>query len=96
VRFIHFVRDDHGIEQIWTYPYETLVRWVFKKSAPRQELEILTGGVTIMIRGYGPEKFLQPLEKRCLERVEQQITRFAALEPNGRCVTEIKIEPSTA
>jgi hypothetical protein len=96
VRFIHFVRDDHGIEQIWTYPYETLVRWVFKKSAPRQELEILTGGVTIMIRGYGPEKFLQPLEKRCLERVEQQITRFAALEPNGCCVTEIKIEPSTA
>lgn len=93
VRFIHFVRDNHGVEEIWTYPYATLVRWVFKKSEPQQELEILAGGDAIVIRGYGLEKFLEPLEKRCLERVEHRMIRFAAAEFNGCCVVEIKIEP---
>jgi len=94
VRFIHFVRDAHGIEEVWTYPYETLVRWVFKKSAPQQELQILAGGDLITIRGYGLEKLLAPLQEKCLARVAQQMVRFAALEPNGCCVVEIKIEPS--
>ena len=94
-RYIYFVRDVHGVEERWSYPYETLLRRVFKKSEP-QEIEILAGGDTITIRGYGLEKFLEPLEKRCLLRIEKRMLRFAATEPNGCCVTEIKIESSSA
>jgi hypothetical protein len=90
-RCIHFVRDFHGIEERWSYPYETLTRRVFKKSEP-EEIEILAGSDTITIRGYGLEKFLEPLEKRQLLRVEQRMMRFAAAHPEGCCVTEIKIE----
>lgn len=92
VQHIHFVRKNHGVEEVWTYPYEPLMRWVFKKLEPLQEIEILSGGDTILIRGYGLEKFLEPLEKRSLEKVEQQTMRFAAFEPTGCCVLEIKIE----
>jgi len=94
VRFIHFVRNNYGVEEVWAYPYEPLMRWVFKKSEPQQELEIYSGGDKIVLRGHGLEKFLEPLEKRCLERVEQRTIRFAAAEPNGCCVTKIKIESS--
>ena len=94
VRFIHFVRNNRSVEEVWTYPYEPLMRWVFKKSEPQQELEIYSGGDKIVLRGHSLEKFLEPLEKRCLERVEQRTIRFAAAEPNGCCVTEIKIESS--
>jgi hypothetical protein len=92
-KHIHFVRDVHGIEERWSYPYESLMRLAFKKSVP-EEIEIMAGGDTITVRGYGLEKFLEPLEKRHLVRVEQRTIRFAASEPNGCCVTEIKIEPS--
>jgi hypothetical protein len=94
VRFIHFVRTDHGVREIWTYPYETLVRWVFKKSESQQEIEILSGGDLITIRGYGLEKFLEPLETRCLERVQEQMIRFTGFEPGSCRVVEIKTEPS--
>lgn len=94
VRFIHFVRNTHGVEEVWTYPYEPLMRWVYKKSEPQQEIEILSSGDKIVLRGHGLEKFLEPLEKRCLERVEQRTIRFAAAEPNGCCVTAIEIESS--
>lgn len=94
-KHIHFVRDVHGIEESWSYPYETLMRLAFKKSVP-EEIEIMAGGDTITIRGYGLEKFLEPLEKRHLVRVEQRMIRFAASKPNGCCVTEIKIESSRA
>ena len=90
---IRFVRDVHGVEEVWSYPYETLLRSVLKKSNP-QEIEILAGGDTITIRGYGLERFLEALEKRWLVRVEKRMIRFAASESNGCCVTEIKIEPS--
>jgi hypothetical protein len=91
IQCVHFVRDYKGVEEIWTYPYEALLRWVFKKSTP-EEIEILAGGDTITIRGYGLEKFLEPLEKRYIVRVEQRTIRFAAPEPNDCCVTEILIE----
>ena len=94
-KHIRFVRDVHGIEERWCYPYETLMRLAFKKSAP-EEIEIMAGGDTITIRGYGLEKLWEPLEKRHLIGVEQRTIRFAASEPNGCCVTEIKIEPSHA
>jgi hypothetical protein len=93
-KHIRFVRDVHGVEECWSYPYETLLRRVFKKSEP-QEIEILAGGDTITIRGYGLEKFLEPLEKRWLVLVVQRTIRFAASELNGCCVTEIKIESSS-
>jgi len=93
--YLHFVRNVHGIEERWSYPYVTLTRRVFKK-AETEEIEILAGGDTITIRGYGLEKFLEPLEKRRLVRVVQRMIRFAASEPNGCCVIEIKIEASRA
>ena len=92
-RYIHFVRNVRGVEERWSYPYETLMRLAFKKSVP-EEIEIMAGGDTITIRGYGLEKFMEPLEKRHLVRVEQRTIRFAASEPNGCCVTEIKIDQS--
>jgi hypothetical protein len=92
-RYIHFVRYVHGIEERWSYPYQALMRRIFRKSEP-EEIEILACGDTITIRGHGLEKFLAPLEKRCLVRVEQQTIRFAALEPNSCSVTEIRIESS--
>ena len=92
-KHIRFVRDVHGVEECWSYSYETLMRCVFKKSEP-QEIEILSGGDTITIRGYGLERFLEALEKRWLVRVEKRMVRFAASESNGCCVTEIKIESS--
>jgi hypothetical protein len=93
--YIHFVRHVHGIEERWSYPYETLMRRVFKKSAP-EEIEIMAGGDTITIRGYGLEKFLEPLEKRQLVRIEQRMFRFPASETTGCCVTEIKIQTSNS
>jgi hypothetical protein len=75
------------------YPYETLMRTVFKKSKP-EEIEILAGGDTVTIRGYGLERFWEALEKRHLVRIEQRMIRFAASEPNGSYVVEIKIEPA--
>ena len=92
VRLLHFVRTDHGIEEVWTYPYEPLMRWVYKKSGLQQEIEIYTSGDKIVLRGYGLERFVEELEKRRLERVEQRVVRFAAVEPHECCVTEIKIE----
>ena len=92
-KHIRFVRHVLGVEECWSYPYETLQRQVFKKSDP-EEIEILAGGDTITIRGYGLEKFLEALEKRWLVRVEQRTIRFAALNLNGRCVIEIKIASS--
>ncbi len=92
-KHIRFVRDVHGVEERWIYPYETLMRLAFKKSVP-EEIEIMAGGDTITLRGYGLEKFLEPLEKRQLARVEQRMIRFAASEPNGCCVIEIKIDQS--
>ena len=94
-KHVRFVREVHGVQECWSYPYETLVRQVFKKSEP-EEIEILAGGDTITIRGYGLEEFLDTLEKRHLVRVEQRTVRFAASEPNGRCVIEIKIEAANA
>jgi hypothetical protein len=94
-RCIHFVRNIHGVEEIWTYPYEALLRWVFRKYEP-EEIEILAGGDTIKIIGYGMEKFLDALERKRLRRIEQRTTRFAAAQPEGCCVTEIKIESSRA
>ncbi len=94
-KYIRFVRNVHGVEECWSYPYETLMRQVLKKSKP-EEIEILAGGDTITIRGYGLEKFSEALEKRHLVRVEQRTIRFAASESNGRYVIEIKIEPSHA
>ena len=90
-RCIHFVRNIHGVEEIWTYPYEALLRWVFRKYEP-EEIEILAGGDTIKITGYGMEKFLDALEKKQLRRIEQRATRFVAAQPEGCYVTEIKIE----
>jgi hypothetical protein len=49
-KHVRFVREVHGVEECWSYPYETLVRQVFKKSEP-EEIEILAGGDTITIRG---------------------------------------------
>jgi hypothetical protein len=92
-KHLRFVRDVHGVEECWSYSYETLMRCVFKKSEP-QEIEILAGGDTITIRGYGLERFLEALEKRWLVRVEKRMVRFAPSESNGCCVTEIKIESS--
>ena len=92
---VRFVRDVHGVEEVWSYPYETLLRSILKKSNP-QEIEILAGGDTITIRGYGLERFLEALEKRWLVLVVQRRSRFAASDPNDRCVTEIKIDPSHA
>jgi hypothetical protein len=92
-KHLRFVRDVHGVEECWSYSYETLMRCVFKKSEP-QEIEILAGGDTITIRGYGLERFLEALEKRWLVRVEKRMVRYAASESNGCCVTEIKIESS--
>jgi hypothetical protein len=92
-KHLRFVRDVHGVEECWSYSYETLMRFVFKESEP-QEIEILAGGDTITIRGYGLERFLEALEKRWLVRVEKRMVRFAASESNGCCVTEIKIESS--
>jgi hypothetical protein len=92
-RCIHFVRNIHGVEEIWTYPYEALLRWVFRKYEP-EEIEILAGGDTIKIIGYGMEKFLDALERKRLRRIEQRMTRFAGAEPDGCYVTEIKINTS--
>ena len=90
-KHVRFVRNVYGVEECWSYPYETLMRQVLKKSVP-EELEILAGGDTITIRGYGLERFLEALEKRHLLRIEQRTIRFAASEATGCCVTEIKIE----
>jgi hypothetical protein len=90
-RCIHFVRNIHGVEEIWTYPYEALLRWVFRKYEP-EEIEILAGGDTIKLIGYGMEKLLDALERKRLRRIEQRMTRFAGAEPDGCYVTEIKIE----
>jgi hypothetical protein len=87
-RCIHFVRNIHGVEEIWTYPYEA-----FRKYEP-EEIEILAGGDTIKIIGYGMEKLLDALEKKRLRRIEQRMTRFAGAEPDGCFVTEIKIDTS--
>jgi hypothetical protein len=94
-RCIHFVRNIHGVEEIWTYPYEALLRWVFRKYEP-EEIEILAGGDTIKIIGYGMEKFLDALERKRLRCIEQRTTRFATAQPEGCYVTEIKIESSRA
>jgi hypothetical protein len=94
-RCIHFVRNIHGVEEIWTYPYEALLRWVFRKYEP-EEIEILAGGDTIKIIGYGMEKFLDALERKRLRCIEQRTTRFTAAQPEGCYVTEIKIETSRA
>jgi hypothetical protein len=62
-KHVRFVRNVHGVEECWSYPYETLMRQVFRKSVP-EEIEILAGGDTITIRGYGLERFLEALEKK--------------------------------
>ena len=90
-RCIHFVRDFHGVEEVWTYPYDALLRWVFRKYEP-EEIEILAGGDTIKIIGYGMERLMEAMEKKRLRRIEQRVTRFAAAQPEGCYVTEIKID----
>ena len=90
-RCIHFIRDFHGVEEVWTYPYDALLRWVFRKYEP-EEIEILAGGDTIKIIGYDMERLVEGLEKKRLRRIEQRATRFAAAQPEGCYVTEIKIE----
>lgn len=90
-RCIHFVRNIHGVEEIWTYPYEALLRWVFRKYEP-EEIEILAGGDTIKIIGYDMERLVEAMEKKRLRRIEQRATRFAAAQPEGCYVTEIKID----
>ena len=94
-RCIHFVRDFHGVEEIWTYPYDALLRWVFRKYEP-EEIEILAGGDTIKVIGYGMERLVDAMEKKRLRRIEQRATRFATARPEGCYVTEIKIESSRA
>jgi hypothetical protein len=89
-KYIHFKRTVQGIEESWCYPYETIKRYVFKKSCP-QELEILAGGDVITVRGYGLDKCLEPLEEHLLVRLEQHAHHFAGADQNERCVTEIKI-----
>jgi hypothetical protein len=90
-RCVHFVRDYKGVEEIWTYPYEALLRWVWKKYEP-EEIEILAGGDTIKIIGYDMERLVEALEKKRLRRIEQRATRFAAAQLEGCYVTEIKID----
>ena len=90
-RCIHFVRDFHGVEEVWTYPYDALLRWVWKKYEP-EEIEILAGGDTIKIIGYDMERLVEAMEKKRLRRIEQRATRFAAAQPEGCYVTEIKID----
>jgi hypothetical protein len=94
-RCIQFVRDYHGVEEVWTYPYDAMLRWVFRKYEP-EEIEILAGGDTIKIIGYDMERLLEAMEKKRLRRIEQRATRFAAAQPKGCYVTEIKIESSRA
>lgn len=94
-RCIHFVRNFHGVEEVWTYPYEALLRWVFRKYEP-EEIEILAGGDTIKIIGYDMERLVEAMETKRLRRIEQRATRFAAAQTEGCYVTEIKIEPSRA
>jgi hypothetical protein len=94
-RCIHFVRNFHGVEEIWTYPYDALLRWVFRKYEP-EEIEILAGGDTIKIIGYDMERLVEAMEKKRLRCIEQRAARFPASEPDGCCVTEIKIESSRA
>lgn len=90
-RCIHFVRDFHGVEEVWTYPYEALLRWVFRKYEP-EEIEILAGGDTIKIIGYDMERLVEAIETKRLLRVEQRTIRFAASQPSDCYITEIRIE----
>ncbi len=90
-RCIHFVRNFHGVEEVWTYPYDALLRWVFRKYEP-EEIEILAGGDTIKIIGYNLERLIEAMEQKRLRRIKQRATRFAAAQPEGCYVTEIKIE----
>ena len=92
-RCIHFVRDSHGVEEVWTYPYDALLRWVFRKYEP-EEIEILTGGDTIKVIGYNMERLVEAMETKRLRRIEQRATRFATAQIEGCYVIEIKIEPS--
>jgi hypothetical protein len=92
-RCIHFVRDFHGVEEIWTYPYDALLRWVFRKYEP-EEIEILAGGDNIKIIGYDMERLVEAMEQKRLRRIEQRATRFATARLEGCSVTEIKIEAS--
>jgi hypothetical protein len=92
-RCIHFVRDFHGVEEVWTYPYDALLRWVFRKYDP-EEIEILAGGDTIKIIGYDMERLVEAMEQKRLRRIEQRATRFPTAQPEGCYVTEIKIEAS--
>jgi hypothetical protein len=90
-RCIQFVRDLHGVEEVWIYPYDALLRWVFRKYE-LEEIEILAGGDTIKIIGYGMERLVEAIEQRRLRRIEQRTTRFAAAQAEGCYVTEIKVE----
>jgi hypothetical protein len=91
LRCIQFVLDNHRVEEVWTYPYEALLRWVWRKYEP-EEIEILAGGDTIKIIGYDMQRLVEALDKKRLLRVEQRATRFAAAQPEGCYVTEIKID----
>jgi hypothetical protein len=93
VRCIQFVLDNHRVEEVWTYPYEALLRWVFRKYEP-EEIEILAGGDTIKIIGYDMERLVEALEKKRLRRIEQRATRFPVVRPDDCYVTDIKIETS--
>jgi hypothetical protein len=93
LRCIHFVLNNHRVEEVWTYPYEALLRWVWKKYEP-EEIEILAGGDTIKIIGCDMERLVEALDKKRLRRLQQRTTRFAGAEPDGCFVTEIKIDTS--
>jgi hypothetical protein len=90
-RCIHFVRNFQGVEEVWTYPYDALLRWVFRKYEP-EEIEILAGGDSIKIIGYDMERLVEAMEQKRLRRIEQRATRFPTAQPEGCSVTEIKIE----
>jgi len=90
-RCVQFVRSVYGLEEIWTYPYETLLRWTYRKSTP-EEIVILAGGDSVTIRGHGLERLADALDQRRLRRVEQRTTRFASAQPEECHVDEIKID----
>lgn len=90
-RCVRFVRSVYGVEEIWTYPYETLLRWTYRKSTP-EEIVILAGGDSVTIRGHGLERIAEALDQRHLRCVEQRATRFASAQPDECHVSEIKIE----
>jgi len=91
VRCIKFIRESHGVEECWTYPHETLVRWVLKKSEP-EEIKIIAGGDIVTIRGYGLERLMEGLDLRSLKIVRHHPVRFSAMLKSSVRIIGIDIE----